>query len=270
MNRSTVPISLDAIVSGLTGLGLRAGHHVLVHSSLSALGRVAGGAQTVVDALLQVVGPSGTVLVPTLTGTEADGEGVALDFDLAQTPCWTGAVAEAARRRPEAIRSAHPTHSVAAIGAAAARLTSDHEQCITPCGTGSPYAKLAADPDGVVLLLGCDHESNTTLHHVEELAGVSYHLHPEPVPGVVRFFDRTETRDYWVHSWGTPRRFSAIEPLLDQRGLQTRRAVGAADARLMSAGLLVTLALDVLRADPRFFIAEQARMSGANRTGVGD
>jgi aminoglycoside 3-N-acetyltransferase len=257
--RSTVPVDLDAILLGLNGIGLRPGNHVLVHSSLSSLGQVEGGAQTVVEALLRAVGPSGTVLVPTLTGTEADGPERDLVFDLSETPCWTGAVAEAARRRPEAIRSAHPTHSVAAIGAAADRLTADHELCITPCGTGSPYAKLAADPDAVILLLGCNHEANTTLHHVEELAGVTYHLQAEPARGVIRFLDRTEARDYWIHDWGTPRRFNAIEPLLDQRGLQTSGNVGEARARLIPAGPLVALGLDVLRADPSYFVAKAVR-----------
>jgi len=257
--RSTVPVDLDTILDGLARIGLRAGHHVLVHSSLSAIGQVDGGAQTVVDALLRAVGDAGTVLVPTLTGTPFDGRGRDLVFDVAESPCWTGAIAEAVRRRPEAVRSAHPTHSVAAIGASADRLTAGHEQCITPCGTGSPYARLAADAEAVILLLGCDHESNTTLHHVEELAGVQYHLQREPTRGAVRFRDRTEVRDYWVHDWGTPRRFGAIEPLLVERGLQTSGRVGEAPARLVPAGPLVALALDVLRADPSFFVARAAK-----------
>lgn len=257
--RSTVPVDLDTLLLGLQRLGLRAGNHVLVHSSLSSLGQVDGGAATVVEALLRAVGPSGTVLVPTLTGTESDGSGPDLDFDLEQTPCWTGAIPEAVRRRPDAIRSAHPTHSVAAVGAGAHRLTEDHELCIAPCGAGSPYAKLAADPDGRILLLGCDHESNTTLHHVEEIAGVPYHLQPEPVRAVVRFADRSEARHYWIHDWGTPRRFGAIDPLLDQRGLQTRGKVGEADARLLPVGPFVALGLDVLRADPSYLVAKSDR-----------
>jgi aminoglycoside 3-N-acetyltransferase len=252
--RSSLPVDLDLILDGLAHLGLRTGHHVLVHSSLSSLGQVDGGAPTVVEALLRTVGPTGTVLVPTLTGTPVDGIGRDLDFDIAGTPCWTGAIAETVRRRPGAIRSAHPTHSVAAIGAAAARFTADHELCLTPCGTGSPYAKLAADPDAVILLLGCDHESNTMLHHVEELAGAAYHLQPEPVRGVVRFADRTEVRDYWIHDWGTPRRFGVIEPILQQRGLQAFGRVGAAPARLIPVGPLVALGLDVLRAAPTYLV----------------
>lgn len=258
MSRGSVQVGAAALRAGLTGVGLRAGHHVLVHSSLSAIGWVDGGAAAVVDALLEVVGPTGTVAVPTLTGTPDDGPGRELVLDVDRTPGWTGAIPEELRRRPAATRSGHPTHSVAAIGAAAARLTAGHEECLTPCGTGSPYARLAADPDGVVLLLGCDHESNTTLHHVEELAGVPYHLQPDLVRAVVRFADRAQERDYWLHDWGTPRRFTAIEPLLVQRGLQTTGVVGAATARLVPAGPLVSLGLDALRADPTFFVARGA------------
>jgi aminoglycoside 3-N-acetyltransferase len=252
------PVDGEAIRRDLAALGLRAGHHVLVHSSLSSIGRVDGGAAAVVDALVDVVGPDGTVVVPTLTGTPDDGAGRELVFDVDRTPGWTGAIPEELRRRPEAVRSAHPTHSVAAIGAAAARLTAGHEDCVTPCGQDSPYGRLAADPDGVVLLLGCGHASNTTLHLVEELAGVPYHLQREPVRAVLRFAAHTDVRDCWIHDWGTPRRFEAIEPLLVQRGLQVSGRVGAATARLLPAGPLVRLGVDVLRADPAFFVAPEA------------
>jgi aminoglycoside 3-N-acetyltransferase len=250
-------IDRDVIIAGLQDLGLRPGHHVLVHSSLSSMGHVDGGATTAVQALLTVVGPGGTVLVAALTGTEDDGPEEDLDFDLVNSPGWTGAIAETVRRWPGARRSAHPTHSVAAVGAAAARMTAGHEDCITPCGTGSPYANLAADPDGVILLLGCDHESDTTLHHVEEIASVGYHLQPRPARAVIRYPDHTEIRNYWIHDWGTPRHFNAIGPLLEQRGIQVRGRVGAATALLVQAGPLVSLGLDVLRAAPSFFVAEK-------------
>jgi aminoglycoside 3-N-acetyltransferase len=246
----------DDLVAALRALGLRAGHHVLVHSSLSSLGHVDGGADTVVDALVEAVGPGGTVVVPTLTGDEEVGPHATVHFDVGSTPGWTGAVTECVRRRPSAVRSRHPTHSVAALGAAAERLTRGHEDCVTPCGAGSPYDRLARDPDGVILLLGCDHESCTTWHHVEELAGTDYHLQPEPVATRIVDGDWTGDRDYWMHAYGTPRHFGAIEPLLRQRGHQVDGAVGAASARLVAAGPAVTVGLEALRADARFFVSE--------------
>jgi aminoglycoside 3-N-acetyltransferase len=247
-------VDADLLSAALSTLGLRRGHHVLVHSSLSSMGHVDGGAPTVVRALSEVVGPHGTVLVPTLTGDENVGPHATIVFDVESTPGWTGAVAECVRTWPGARRSAHPTHSVAALGAGAERLTDGHEDCVTPCGPGSPYARLAADPDGVILLLGCDHESNTTWHHVEEVAGAAYHLQPVPVRAEIRRAGRTEERDYWVHSYGTPRNFSRIEPLLQQRGHQVQGSVGAATARLVSAGAAVSVGRDVLRAAPDFFV----------------
>jgi aminoglycoside 3-N-acetyltransferase len=58
-----------------------------------------------------------------------------------------------------------------------------------------------------------------------------------------------------VHRYGAPRRFGAIEPLLVQRGLQRVDAVGNATARLVPAGALVSLGVEVLRAAPEFFVA---------------
>ncbi|WP_270888317.1 AAC(3) family N-acetyltransferase [Pedococcus sp. 5OH_020] len=247
------------IGAALERLGLRRRHHVLLHSSLSSLGHVERGSAAVVQALLDVVGDDGTVLAPTLTGNEHIGPDTTVRFDVARSAAWTGRIAETVRSWPAAVRSVHPTHSVAAVGGAAERLTAGHEDCVTPCGAGSPYARLAADPDGVILLLGCDHESNTTLHHVEELAGVPYHLQPSPVPAVIETEQGTLNREYWVHRYGTPRRFSAIEPLLLQRGLQRTDVVGQATARLVPAGALVSFALEVLRAAPEFFVADGAQ-----------
>jgi aminoglycoside 3-N-acetyltransferase len=253
MNR---PVDQAEITAALQALGLRTGNHVLVHSSLSSLGHVAGGAATVVESLLRVVGPDGTVLVPTLTGNEDVGPDAVVVFDVGSTPGWTGAVSECLRTWDGARRSRHPTHSVAALGAGADHFTRGHEDCVTPCGPGSPYALLAEDQDGVILLLGCDHESNTTWHHVEELAGVDYHLQRRPVRAEIRDGEWTGSGDYWMHRYGSPRRFGAIEPLLQQRGRQVQGQVGEARARLMSAAGAVSIGVEVLRADPLFFLAD--------------
>src|SRR6478672_9626519 len=103
------------LVEGLRALGLRLGALVQVHSSLSRLGFVEGGAETVVDALLEAVGLAGTVMVPTFNHGKAD------IYDPRTTPSISGAVTEALRKRPGAHRSIHPTHPYAAIGPDAER-----------------------------------------------------------------------------------------------------------------------------------------------------
>ena len=112
-----VSVSRSDITSGLKQVGLACGSKVLVHSSLSSFGYVEGGADTVIDALVETVGSGGTVLVPTLTGNETLSAANPPEFDPQHTRCWTGLVPETFRKRPNAVRSIHPTHSVSAIGA---------------------------------------------------------------------------------------------------------------------------------------------------------
>src|SRR5947208_1183238 len=84
------------LVLAIRSLGVELGELLQVHSSLSRLGYVEGGAETVVDALLEVVGPTGTVMVPTFNHGKAD------IYDPAETPSTNGAVTEAFRKRTEA------------------------------------------------------------------------------------------------------------------------------------------------------------------------
>ncbi len=239
------------IVSGLRSLGLRAGDHALVHSSLSSFGHVEGGADTVIDALLQTVGTRGTVLVPTLTGSESLSPDNPPVFDPLGTPCWTGRIPETFRRRAEAIRSLHPTHSVAAIGPDAAALTDDHVNSLTPCDYASPYGKLAADERGCVLLIGVDHQSNTTMHHVEEIVGAAYHMQTGLARARILVNGQEMVRHMLLHAYGTPRQFNVMEPVYIERGIQHTGQIGAATLRLIRAGAMVEITAQALRASPR-------------------
>lgn len=237
------------IVNGLKDLGLRPGSKVLVHSSLSSLGYVEGGADTVIDALLETVGARGTVLVPTLTGSEALSPENPPTFDPMHTPCWTGRIPETLRKRPNALRSLHPTHSVAALGANAAILTRDHINSVTPCDSLSPYGKLAALDDGYILLIGVTHQSNTTFHHVEEIAGVDYHMQPGFAPAHFSVDGADFVHHVMLHAYGTPRHFDVMELVLIERRIQRVGQVGDATVRLIHAGRMVQATLQALRAD---------------------
>ena len=245
--------SVDAqtIKQGLRQLGLAAGSRVLVHSSLSSFGRVEGGADAVIDALLEAVGSSGTVLVPTLTATAQHSSKNPPVFDAANTPCWTGRIPETFRARPNANRSLHPTHSVAAIGADADELTRDHTYSVSPCDDLSPYGKLAQDDGGYVLLLGVGHKSNTTFHHVEELAGGDYHMQRDFAEATILATGEEAQRNYMLHQWGTPRQFEVMEPLFIERGIQQTAQIGDARVSLVKSRGMVQATLRALRANPR-------------------
>ena len=132
------------IVAGLQEIGLKEGNTVIVHTSLSSIGYVCGGAQTVIEALIEVVGEDGTIMMPTQSWKNLDPEtGVHWDvseqdwdtirenwpaYDKKITPTNTmGAVAEMFRSWPGASRSDHPARSVAAWGRHSVYLTEKHD-----------------------------------------------------------------------------------------------------------------------------------------------
>jgi len=179
------PVTVDSLTEDLRALGVRPGETLLVHSSLRALGWVAGGAQAVVDALRRAVGEAGTVVVPTFTGQYGDpaewnNPPVPDDwvsrirasmpaYRPAVTPSrGVGVVPECLRTDPDAVRSRHPVVSFAALGDAA--VVADHGYD-DPLGEGSPLAAIY-ERDGRVLRLGTGHAANTSLHLAEHRAGV--------------------------------------------------------------------------------------------------
>jgi aminoglycoside 3-N-acetyltransferase len=245
------------ICSALKNLGLPNGASVMVHSSLRSFGWVNGGAQTVIEALLHSVGPQGNVLMPTLTGSPALNAANPPRFDVRTTPCWTGRIPETFRQMPDALRSLHPTHSVAIIGPQKHNLTRDHQLSPTPCGKETPYYRLA-ERDGYVLLFGVDLECVTLFHTVEELAGVPYHMQPALVDAVVIDWEGNEkTYRIGIHQYGTPRNFSIMEPRLKDAGVLKKGRVLESTTRLIRARPLVGLTLDALRHDPLLLVKKQ-------------
>lgn len=246
-----VSVSKKDLLDGLKELGVRTGCKVLVHSSLSSFGYVEGGADTVIDVLIDSVGSEGTVFVPTLTGnSELSGTNPPI-FDAVNSPGLTGCIPEVFRKRPYAIRSVHPTHSVAAIGAYSLLLTQDHQLSVTPCDELSPYGKLAHLHDSYVLLIGVSHESSTMFHYIEELVGVDYHMQEGFAEARIVSEDREIVQHVMLHKYGTPRNFSVMEPIFVERGIQGSTRIGNATVRLVKIDGMVQATVQCLKSDRR-------------------
>src|SRR5262249_12540176 len=146
------------------------GDVVFAHVAFNQFLGFEGGPGDVIQVLQRVVGDSGTVLMPTLPfgGTAVEYAERHPMTDLVRTPSAMGFVTEIFRRMPGVIRSAHPTHPVAAWGAKAAELTCDHHLAETPCGKQSPYLRLL-DVEGKILFLGAEIAAMTFYHGVEEI-----------------------------------------------------------------------------------------------------
>jgi N-acetylglucosaminyldiphosphoundecaprenol N-acetyl-beta-D-mannosaminyltransferase len=160
-------VSKKDVVEALHRLGVVEGDIVLVHSSLSRLGYVEGGAATVVAALLETVGPKGTVGAPTFWGYSRFYIKGKTIYDVIDSQSLLGAVSEVIRKHPGAKRSLHPTHPAAFIGPASEFLLGEHHRDMTPVGPKSPYRKLV-DLRGKIVLLGVSLECVTNFHTIED------------------------------------------------------------------------------------------------------
>jgi aminoglycoside 3-N-acetyltransferase len=154
----------------LDQLGLAEGSTVMVHSSYARLSTFDGGAVELVKLVAEAAGQSGTVMMPTLPFTGSAIEYVRTNpvFSVRRTPSAMGLLTEIFRRMPGVTRSVHPTHPVAAKGPLANELLRSHPLAETPCGAGSPFAKLL-DVDGWILLMGVGIRSMTFFHAIEAL-----------------------------------------------------------------------------------------------------
>lgn len=157
-----------------TAAGLRAGDVALVHSSMSRTLRETGQSpEDVMRALLEAVGPKGTLLFPLFNFDFTSGT----PFDIRSSPSHMGALTEAARVWPGAIRTGHPIYSFAAIGAEAKAFEG---VCNTSAyGPDSPFATLRKMDGQIAIIDLPDQNSMTFYHHVEEILDVPYRFHKD-------------------------------------------------------------------------------------------
>ncbi|HEX5847574.1 MAG TPA: aminoglycoside 3-N-acetyltransferase [Rubrobacter sp.] len=178
-------VTRSELADDLGRLGLGSGSVVMVHCRLSALGRVVGGAEAVVRAIMDVVGPGGTLVAYTgwqdappddidaLDGAERraylEGQPV-YDPRVALSRRDHGRVPELLRTWPGALHSWHPEAGVAAVGTLAGEITASHP-LDDAYGAGTPYARLV-ELGGRVVMLGAPLDTVTLVHHAEAIAKV--------------------------------------------------------------------------------------------------
>jgi len=251
------PVTRESIGHDLVRLGLGAGDVVFFHSSLRSLGWVEGGPDAVVDAFLDVVGPEGLVIVPTLTWCFASYGPARVPFDPAETPSRVGAISEALRRRPDAHRSAHPTHSIAGIGRRAEELVAGHDRTST-FGKDGPYRRYV-DWGARIFFLGVELTCNTTLHAIEDWLDLPYMQTeqalakgPDGEPVVV-----TVTKSPMGHR-DFYRKDSKVERLLRSSDLMRAGRIGAADSFWMPSQEMVEVVVKGIYQEPALLLCDDA------------
>jgi len=181
IEKTKEPITKKSLINELSQLKLK-GEIVIVHSALSKLGWVCGGAVALIEALQEVITDQGTIIMPAHSGDYSEPKywgNPPVPEEWYQTireemPAYRaevtptrglGVTPELFRKFPDVLRSAHPCLSFAAWGKEAAAITANH-QLDYALGENSPLARIY-ERDGKILLIGVCHDSNTSLHLAE-------------------------------------------------------------------------------------------------------
>ncbi len=234
----------ECIKHDLERLAIGKGETVFFHSSLKSIGYVEGGAETVIDAFLEVIGEHGTLVLPALCKYDWDNmsrQDIENAWEIHSTPTFTGLIPETMRKRTASLRSDNPTHSVSAMGHHAVEITRDHRRAHGgehapdrpkwfskgALGENSPWDKLY-QLNAKYLLLGVDFGRCTMLHHVQVL-----------------LLERHLTKLNPNASWPTFS-FPKMGDALEKRGIVGVGNIGNATTRLIGCKALVDTALDLL------------------------
>jgi len=229
------------IIEALRKHGLNSGDVAMVHSSLSRLGNVQGGAPTVIRALLEVLGDEGTLAMPSFPalGYTYNYLSTNPSFDVRHTASQMGIITETFRKIKGVKRSLHPTDPVCAIGKEAKFLLKGHFMQLTPYNENSPFYKLIT-LKGKIVTLGTKLDTVTNFHVPEDLISdfkfPVYHKKQFLVKvrdevGVERMVE-TKSHDPAISK---KRRCNELEPAFLQDGVAVKFKIGDADCMIIDA-----------------------------------
>jgi len=243
-NRYLFPSTESSVARQLRELGIGPGDLVLIHSAFSKIGYLKGGPQTLIDALWNVIGREGTIMMPTFPFNDPAFEyarrGVV--FDVLKTPSKIGQLQEHFRTLPGSIRSLHPTHPYSASGKLAAELVADHHLKVNPFGEGTPLYRFAQHK-GKCLLIGVGLKNCSPIRIVEDPGTYPVPVHhKEQLLMKVRDANGAEFEvRTLVHSLAlAPHRNNDVyKQLFIDRQMLHKGRIGLADAWVLDCGNLL-------------------------------
>lgn len=223
----------DQLLQALRQLGVRDGDALMLHAGFAPHHGYRGTIESLTDTLIEAIGPDGHLLMVSLPYRSSSLQYLEKlrQFDVRRTPSMMGMVSEYFRRRPEVLRSLHPTHPILVRGPRAEDFIRGHEDCLHPCGPGTPFDRLA-QADGLVAFLNVPFGTFTFFHYLEHLVapGLPFPLytpHCHEVSVIDRDgLPRTVRTHVYTPETISRRRFEVLENALRARNAIRRVRVG--------------------------------------------
>ena len=269
-DRSQDPeIDKPAIIAALRAVGVEKGDALLVHSSLSACGHIVGGAKTIIEALIEAVGPDGSFFVPTFQRSECYLNGINKRWDHRPSDCrdraseairWVGTLPlEFMRLYPDAPRGVHLSHSWAGWGKDAAEVLS-HQTEDEPPFSDNSCPMIVRNMGGKILHFGSPIGHTSFVHCFEthfNLPGlgpsyydtrladgtITWKFVPKGLPGPREFYSKDENARFFREAIA--------------RGLEIRcERLGIGELKLMDCRRFWEIGSTLVKEDPRIIIGD--------------
>ena len=232
----------SSILQDLKAIGIIEGDTLLVHSALSKIGHLEEGAKTFVEALIEAVGDTGHILMPTSPNNVYQLNYIRNTpfFDVRNSPSKTGKITEYFRLLEGSIRSIHPTEPVSAYGPNKNDFVNGHFKALTPYDNNSPFYKVG-EAKGKILYVGVTLDmAGTSLHTLED--AIDNFKFPVYYPEIFDF----DVIDYEgvkhnvktkVHNpeFSDQRKCDDLIPLFQQAGVLDKVQIGEANTLLVDA-----------------------------------
>lgn len=262
-------VGQDEILAALEKVGVNKGDTLLVHSSLSACGRIDGGAKSIIDAIIATIGANGNFFVPTFQRSECYLNGINKRWDHRPSDCrdrtseairWVGALPlEFMRLWPETPRGVHISHSWAGWGPRAAEILSRQADDEPPFSDNS-CPMVVKEMGGKILLFGSPVGHMSFVHCFEthyNLPGlgpsyydvrlpdgtITWKFVPKGLPGPREFYSKDENARFFREAIA--------------KGLEIRRApLGVGELKLIDCRSFWKIGSELVQADPRIIIGD--------------
>ena len=231
----------EFLVKNLQTIGIEKGDSLLVHSSLSKMGYLENGPDTLIDALLEVIGSTGNLLMPSSSNALLQLDYIRNNqlFDVQNSPSKLGAITEVFRKRKGVLRSLNVTEPVCALGPDALYLIEGHFDELTPYTKKSPFYRLI-EKNGKILYIGVTlANAGTSLHLLEDAVDFKYSVYfPEVFD--VKIKDATGTIHEVktkVHNpeYSKKRKCDDLLPLFLEEQVCSKVKIGNADSYLFDS-----------------------------------
>lgn len=245
------------VVKRLHSVGIQTGDVIFIHSDLAAFGKLAGQwdrttfVNCFIDAILGVVGKTGTVIVPTYTYSYCAKE----VYDPDTSASKVGTLSEVFRKRPDAVRSLHPIFSVSAIGKNAKMYTTNIGN--DGFGKDSVFDRLLKRKNARYVIFGVPYFSCNVVHLIERVRGVPYRF-LKNFTGITRIHHREQQTncEYYVRylDKDVVPSFDKIEQHLLNKRFMSKVQLGSGWISSTRVSDIYTEGLALLGQDPHIFL----------------